>query len=90
MPIALLIPEYFLWHYTTALRLCLNVVTNFIWFTYHFFSMPVLFRTLFAPWHKIHEKYRRGFHPASLVETFIINTIMRAVGFVVRIVVLVF
>lgn len=90
MPIAFLIPEYFLWHYTTALRLCLNVATNFVWFTYHFFSMPVLFRTLFSPWHKIHEKYRAGFHPASLAETFVINTIMRLVGFVVRTAVLIF
>ncbi len=90
MPIALLIPEYFLWHYTTALRLCLNIATNFVWFVYHFFSMPVLFRTLFSPWHKIHEKYRSGFHPSSFAETFVINTIMRMVGFAVRAAVIIF
>ncbi len=90
MPIALLFPEYIIWHYTTALRLCLNIVTNFLWFTVHFFSIPVLVKTLFSPWHRLGEQYKSGFHPEAFAETFIINTIMRAVGFVIRTIVIIF
>ena len=69
MALALLIPEYFLWHYTEALRLVLNIVTNFIWFTYNFFSIPVLTKTLFSPWKK---KPALLVLTASLVRVFVI------------------
>lgn len=49
MHLALLVPEYIAWHYTEAVRLSLNIITNFLWFTYHFFSIPVLARSLFKP-----------------------------------------
>jgi len=62
MHIALLIPEYFIWHYKISLRLCLNIVTNFVWFTYHFFSIPVLAKTFFAPWVRARGEYRSGFY----------------------------
>ncbi len=58
MEIIFLIPEYFLWHYTAALRSTLNIATNFLWFTYHFFSMPILWQTLFAPWQVSRAKER--------------------------------
>jgi hypothetical protein len=49
MHIALLVPEYLAWHYTEAVRLWLNIVSNFLWFTYHFFSMPVMLRRFTKP-----------------------------------------
>jgi hypothetical protein len=86
MHIALLIPEYFLWHYSTALKLCLNIATNVVWFTYHFFSIPVLARTLFEPWHGIHnESYRQIFKPNALSEKFLVKIVMRFFGFVIRV-----
>lgn len=90
MEIVLLFPEYVIWHYTTALRLCLNIITNFLWFTVHFFSIPILVRTLFSPWHRLRESYQKGFHPQVFAETLLINTIMRLVGFVIRTVVIIF
>jgi hypothetical protein len=51
MQIVFLIPEYLVWHYSKALRLHLNIITNFVWFTYHFFSVPVLYKTLTQPWY---------------------------------------
>jgi len=85
MHIALLIPEYFLWHYSVALRLCLNIVTNAVWFTYHFFSVSVLARTLFEPWHGMHdERYRQVFKPNALSEKFLVKSVMRVFGFLIR------
>lgn len=49
MQLALLIPEYVIWHYTDAFRLIANIFSNFIWFTHHFFSVSVLAETLFKP-----------------------------------------
>lgn len=49
MHIALLVPEYLAWHYTEAVRLWFNIVSNFLWFTYHFFSMPVMIRRFAKP-----------------------------------------
>ena len=90
MHIPLLIPEYFVWHYTTALRQFLNILTNFLWFTYNFFSIPLLAKTLFSPWHRIHENYKGGLNASSFFETLTVNTIMRLVGLVVRLVVIAF
>lgn len=90
MTITLLFPEYVIWHYTTALRLCLNIVTNFLWFTFHFFSIPILLKTLFSPWHRLREQYKSGFHPQAFAEALVINSIMRILGFVIRTIVIVF
>lgn len=90
MKAALVIPSYIAWHYSTALREIWGISTNFVWFLYHFFSIPILLKTLVAPWHKLGEKYKKGFDPGALLSTFVINTILRVVGFVVRIVVIIF
>lgn len=90
MSFILLIPEYFFWHYTTALRLHLNIVSNFLWFTYHYFSVPVLVKTLFLPWRKSFVGYRVGFRPKIIAETLVVNSIMRIVGFFIRFIILTF
>lgn len=77
--------RYFVWHYTTGLLDCLRLLADFLWFVYHFFSVPVIVRTLFTPWHRLGESYRRGFDPGRVLETFIVNTLMRIFGFVVRV-----
>lgn len=90
MPIFLFVPEYFAWHYSSALRFHLNIVTNFLWFVYHFFSIPILARTLFSPWRRSHIAYRFELHPKVIVETLVINSIMRIIGLIFRSAVLVF
>lgn len=84
MQIVLLIPEYVVWHYTTALRLCLNIVTNFIWFTYNFFSVPILLKSFFSPLKKVDETYRSSFRHTLPIETIIEELISRMIGLVFR------
>lgn len=90
MKTSLIIPSYIEWHYTDALRNIWGIFTNFVWFLYHFFSVPVLLRTMFSPWHKLGEKYKKGFNPGAFFSTLLVNIILRIVGFVIRTVVLVF
>lgn len=76
--------SYVLWHYTTAYRELYGVSKNFLWFLYHFFSIGVLGRTLFAPWQKLDEPYKKGFNIEAFFEVLILNTLMRLLGFFIR------
>jgi fatty-acid desaturase len=57
-----------------------------MWFVLNFFSIPELFRTLFAPWTRIHEEYQKGDGVGEFFSDLFVNFIMRIVGFCVRIV----
>ena len=85
MNIALILPSYFLWHYTTALVDIMRISGNFLWFLNNLFSISLLFRTLLSPWKRIHEEKRPGLHIEEDAERFILNMVMRGVGIVVRI-----
>ena len=78
----LIVPQYISWHYSQAFRDIKSIWKNILLFLYHFFSIPVLLKTLFSPWQRVHDSYGGG--GGSFLETIIFNTIMRAVGFFVR------
>ncbi len=87
MSIFRLIGNYFLWHYSIAFVRMFHIFGNLFWFLYHFFSIPVLFRTLFSPWKKIHEQRESdGFNLKDILSALIINTMMRIVGFFFRVI----
>lgn len=75
---------YFTWHYTRAIADLLRIWSNFFWFFWHLFSIPLLLRTLLTPFHRLHETYRPGLRPEDWASAFIVNTLMRLVGMVVR------
>lgn len=75
---------YLKWHYSVAIKNFYQIWGNFVWFIYHFFSLGVLFRTLFAPWRRLDEGYAKGLEPEKWFETLIVNVLMRAVGFIIR------
>lgn len=83
------IADYFAWHYSEAIKDLLEIEKNFMRFAYHLFSMPLLFKTLFAPIFRLNEKRKLGFDLEAASERFIVNTIMRIVGFFVRLIFLV-
>jgi hypothetical protein len=76
---------YITWHYSTAIRDLLRTWSNFLWFFYTFFSIPLLLRTLFQPFHRLDEGYRKGFYPSDWAEQFGVNLLMRFVGAFLRI-----
>lgn len=89
MTVLRVLTRYFVWHYSLALADLWHLTGNFCWFFYHFFSIPIVVRTLFAPWRRLGERYRRQLDPGALLGTFIVNTLMRLVGLVIRTVFLV-
>ena len=79
---------YVKWHYGQGLQEVSSVAHNFLWFLTHFFSFKLLLKTLFYPWKRMGESYGSVFNVGTFTSTFIVNTLMRIVGFLSRSVVL--
>lgn len=73
---------YAQWHYTDALLLYIRILKNFWWFVVAYFSMPLLFKTLFVPYKRMIEE--RDGTMSSWLEASVINTLSRLVGFLIR------
>jgi len=76
--------SYFAWHYSRAFAESWNTCTNYIWAVWHFFSVPILLRTFFAPWHKMDVQYGKGLSVENFFGPLIVNTLMRLLGMVLR------
>ncbi|MDP3996470.1 MAG: hypothetical protein Q8P86_02130 [bacterium] len=74
--------HYFVWHYGGAFRDIFRIETNIMWFLYNFFSLSILFKTFFSPWRRLSENKNED----AFWQRIIINTIMRLVGFLARLV----
>lgn len=79
---------YFKWHYGRGLREFFGVWSNLLWFIWNFFSFRLLLKTWFAPWKRMGEQYGSIFNFSQIASTFIVNSLMRIVGFVTKTVVL--
>ena len=83
MHVFLALPYYLAWHYSEALNDMRRIWKNFFVFLFNFFSISLLIRTLFSPWHRMQENYTK-------IEDFfgnlIVNTLMRIVGAVIRLI----
>ncbi|HEY4515656.1 MAG TPA: hypothetical protein VJH67_00490 [Candidatus Paceibacterota bacterium] len=84
-----MITQYFRWHYGPGFMELIYLSRNLFSFLAHFFSFKLLFFSLFSPWKKMGEHYKRGFDVESLISSFIVNSIMRVVGFFARSVVII-
>lgn len=79
---------YIHWLYGEGVREYMRAWANYHWFLYHFFSVGILLQTLFAPWHRLQERKKRGFDVEEIASRIVINTVLRLLGFVMRLVVL--
>lgn len=80
--------SYILWHYSEALTSYIVIWRNFVWFVFHFFSISTLARTLFQPFQRMQETYKKGLELEDWAGTFVVNTLMRLVGATVRLVII--
>ena len=85
MKTPILATKYLVWHYSEALADWRRIVSNFIWFFFHMFSVGLLLRTLFSPFKRMREERKKG----SLAfedwgGAIIVNLLMRLIGFLVR------
>jgi hypothetical protein len=77
-------PYYIRWHYSRALQSIIDIMSNIVWFLWHFFSIGILLETFFSPWQRLHEDRKQGLHIGSYLSTFALNVVMRFVGIVIR------
>lgn len=80
----MLLAYYLFWHYTSAPMNFLRVWGNMLWFVVHFFSLPILLRTLFQPIQRLSEEYQGGLDLEDLGQVIVVNTLMRILGVLVR------
>ena len=81
---AAIIRDYFIWHYTRAWFELWGVWRNFMWFVVHFFSLPQLVRSWFAPYKRITEGRGDKFDLEDLAAYVIIGFLSRVVGAIAR------
>ena len=86
MSFFLILPHYIIWHYSQGLIDLKNIWRNFIVFFYEFFSIPTLILTLFSPWRRIQDTHAHDFSFDGIAGAIVVNTLMRIVGAVVRLV----
>jgi len=84
MTFQLIFPAYFVWHYGKAFAEIFALYKKALWFTARFFSLWTLARTLFSPWRRLSEEYKKGFDPAEFFSSLLVNIIMRIVGALIR------
>jgi len=76
--------DMFRWLWVRGVAEYLRAWINIHWFLYHYFSVPVLLRTFFAPFHRLRERRMRGFDLEDWASVIAVNALMRVVGMVVR------
>jgi hypothetical protein len=72
------LPQYFIWHYSTALVDFARTASNFFWCIWHYFSIEILARSFFVPWKRLNEA-QNGF-----IARVIVGISMRAIGILAR------
>ncbi len=88
MGIPFFIFDYFIWHYTKAFKDIGVLWLNFMWFVLHFFSIPLLLRTLLSPWRRISAGHKKG-DLEDWAQAIAFNLMSRVVGFLIRIVLII-
>lgn len=78
-----ILPLYLVWHYGGAFRDYKRVSMNLLWFVSNFFSISLLFGTLFSPWKRL-SKDEYGGGDSNFFTNFIVNILMRISGFFIR------
>lgn len=76
--------QFWGWYYTGAVKNLLRIWRDFIIFVREYYSIPLLLRTLLAPWRKDITRRPRGLDIKRLFEAFMFNLISRSMGFTVR------
>lgn len=90
MQIFVVARDYLLWHYSAAYLDILGIARNFFWFFGRFFALFDILKNLFAPFNRLKEEPVSVFrHPKEFFGNLLVNTLMRVVGLVLRLMIIV-
>ena len=78
------------WYFIETPKQILRGWKNILGFNLNYFSIPLLFKTLFSYWHQYHWYYPRSFDIGQYLEVFFSNLISRILGAVMRMFMIVF
>lgn len=81
-----ILSTWLIWHFIETPKFLLKVWENYFLFALNYFSLPVLLKSLFAPWHRYRWNYPRGFELGEFFSTLISNTFSRFIGAIIRII----
>jgi hypothetical protein len=73
------------WYFLEMPQGVIKISRNFIYFTWNYFSVSALFRTLFSPWRQYLWSYPRGFDFKEYATVFFSNLTSRILGAIARI-----
>lgn len=72
------------WYYLKIPKNIIKIWINYLLFSIHFFSVPILIRSLFAPWKRI-SILQKGGGLQTIFDVVTFNLISRSIGFISRI-----
>ena len=81
-----ILPQWLSWQYIYVPSAILQAWRNFLLFTFNYFSIPILLRTLFFYWRRYRYFYGRGFDLKRYFDAFTFNIISRVIGAIIRII----
>ena len=79
----IILADFALWYYVDMPRLLVRAGRGYLGRTYFAFSMPLLVRTIFAPWRRDRES-TQGLSLVQIVRVWIDNLLSRLIGAVIR------
>jgi hypothetical protein len=80
---------YLKWHYGKALMAVFSFWKNILIFLFNFFSIKNLLGNFFTPWKRLADSYPKRFDIKVYFFTFLVNTIMRIVGMILRFIIII-
>ena len=82
--------QYLFWQFLEVPKSILIGWKNFLKFGLNYFSIFLLLKTLFFPWHRYSWVYPKGFDIGKYFEVFISNLISRILGAIMRVFLIIF
>lgn len=79
-----ILQQWLSWQFIYVPSGILQAWRNFLLFTFNYFSIPILLRTLFFYWRRYRYFYGRGFDLKRYFDAFTFNIISRVIGSIIR------
>ncbi len=80
----MLLTKYLKFHFITGPTEIVRLIKNLVIFLYHYFSIGLLSRTLFAPWKQIYKPRSKYFSFSEWLDRASYNLISRIIGSIIR------